>query len=271
MVIGMDRRSAPVELRERYWIAESQRFEILGQLAKAEGIDEVIVLATCNCTEFILWANDVTLAANSIMRLLAARYGLKLDEWMRFYRLLDGPALFHIFRVVAGLDFLALGEPEIVSQFQAAWQQAQEAGACGRCLDAVMQKALMVSKRVRSETEMGRAAAEVEKIVHAEAHNFWRELAAQRVVPTIIALRTRLDEICRQELETFRQENGPFTQDQDEMLTAVMSRMTQRITGSLARELKKLPEQMEQEQMAAIVQRLFHLQTPEKALAGTTS
>jgi hypothetical protein len=46
--------------------------------------------------------------------------------------------------------------------------------------------------------------------------------------------------------------------------------MTQRITGSLARELKKLPEQMEQEQMAAVVQRLFHLQTPEKALAGTT-
>ncbi|MGD0990406.1 MAG: hypothetical protein ABR874_21570, partial [Candidatus Sulfotelmatobacter sp.] len=91
-----------------------------------------------------------------------------------------------------------------------------------------------------------------------------------RVVPTIVALRTRLDEICRQELDSFRQENGPFTQDQDEMLNAVMSRMTQRITGSLARELKKLPEQMEQQQTAAVVQRLFHLQTPEKALAGTT-
>jgi glutamyl-tRNA reductase len=90
------------------------------------------------------------------------------------------------------------------------------------------------------------------------------------VVPTIVALRTRLDEICRQELDSFRQENGPFTQDQDEMLNAVMSRMTQRITGSLARELKKLPEQMEQQQTAAVVQRLFHLQTPEKALAGTT-
>jgi len=90
-------------------------------------------------------------------------------------------------------------------------------------------------------------------------------------VPTIVALRQRLDEICRQELDGFRQENGPFSKDQDEMLTAVMSRMTQRIAGSLARELKELPEKVEQEQMTTAVQRLFHLQTPEPALAGTIS
>jgi hypothetical protein len=50
------------------------------------------------------------------------------------------------------------------------------------------------------------------------------------------------------------------------MLTAVMSRMTQRIAGSLARELKELPEKVEQEQMTTAVQRLFHLQTPERRL-----
>jgi glutamyl-tRNA reductase len=92
---------------------------------------------------------------------------------------------------------------------------------------------------------------------------------AERVVPTIVAVRQRLDEICRQELDSFRHENGPFSQDQDEMLNAVMSRMTQRIAGSLARELKELPEKVEQEQMATALQRLFHLQTPEQALAGT--
>ena len=55
------------------------------------------------------------------------------------------------------------------------------------------------------------------------------------------------------------------------MLNAVMSRMTKRIAGSLARELKELPEKVEQEQMTTAVQRLFHLQTPELALAGTRS
>jgi len=90
-------------------------------------------------------------------------------------------------------------------------------------------------------------------------------------VPTIVALRLRLDEICRQELDSFRQENGPFSKDQDEILDAVMSRMTQRVAGSLARELKELPEKVEQEKMTAALRRLFHLQTPQAALVGTIS
>ena len=115
------------------------------------------------------------------------------------------------------------------------------------------------------------AAAEAQKILQSEAQGFRRRLMAERVVPTIVALRQRLDEICRQELDSFRQECGPFSKDQDEMLNAVMSRMTQRIAGSLARELKELPEKMEQEQMTTALQRLFHLQTPKTAIAGTIS
>jgi glutamyl-tRNA reductase len=115
------------------------------------------------------------------------------------------------------------------------------------------------------------AAAEAQKILQTEAQGFRRKLLAERVVPTIVALRQRLDEICRQELDSFRQECGPFSKDQDEMLDAVMSRMTQKIAGSLARELKELPEKMEQEQMATALQRLFHLQAPKTAIAGTIS
>lgn len=426
MVIGVNFRTAPVAVRERFWIPEERRSETLKLLSRAEGIDEVILVATCNRTEFLVWANDITLAANSIMRFLSSEYGLKLCEWKHFYRLLDDAALLHIFRVASSLDSMVLGEPQIVSQLKQAWKLAQESGATGRCLDAVIQKALSVSKRVRSETAIGKsavsvpyaaveltnkvcgtlqgkhvillgagkmgelsargllnhgagsvkvisrtfehaaelagklggtaipfeerwehmkradviisstsspqailsreeaelmvrgrkeqplvivdiamprdidpevrnikgvflydlddledvidrnaaereaAADEAEKILHCEAQEFRRTLAAQRVVPTIVALRHRLDDICRQELDSFRQENGPFTQDQDEMLSAVMSRITQRITGSLARELKELPEQVEQQQMTTAVQRLFHLQTPESAVAGTS-
>ena len=427
MVVGLNYRTAPVGVRERFWISEDRRYQALAQLSSAEGIEEVIVLATCNRTEFLLWVNDVTLAANSVMRLLASEYGLKLCEWKHFYRLLDEAALLHIFRVASSLDSMVLGEPQIVSQVKQAWQQAQKVGATGRFLDAVLQKALTVSKRVRNETAIGNAAVSVpyaaveltrqifgtlenkkvlllgagkmselsargllnhgansvcvinrtlehaaelaaklggvavpfeerwqhmaeadiiisstscphtilsreeaeilvqgrndralvivdiamprdidsavrevkgvflydlddlENVVHrnagereasaadalkilqAEAEGFRRRLMAERVVPTIVALRQRLDEICRQELDSFRQENGPFSKDQDEMLTGVMSRMTRRIAGSLARKLKELPEKVEQEQMTTAVQRLFHLQTPEPALAGTRS
>ena len=427
MVVGLNYRTAPVAVRERFWISESRRCEALLQLSKAEGIEEVIVMATCNRTEFWLLANEVTLAANSVMRLLGAEYGLMLCQWKHFYRLLDEAALLHIFRVASSLDSMVVGEPQIVSQVKQAWQQAQKVGVTGRYLDAVLQKALTVSKRVRSETAIGNAAvsipyaavelasqifgtlenkkvlllgagkmselsargllnhgassirvinrtlehaaelatklgglaipfeerwqhmaeadiiisstscphtilsreeaalmvrgrkdkalvivdiamprdidsevrevkgvflydlddlenvldhnagereaaaADAQKILQAEAQGFRRRLMAERVVPTIVALRRRLDEICRQELDSFRQENGPFSKDQDEMLTALMSRMTQRIAGSLARELKELPEKVEQEQMTAAVQRLFHLQTPEPAIANTIS
>jgi len=427
MVVGLNYRTAPMAVRERFWISENRRFEALAQLSRSEGIEEVIVMATCNRTEFWLWATDVTLAANSVMRLLGAEYGLKLCEWKHFYRLLDEAALLHIFRVASRLDSMVVGEPQVVSQVKEAWKQAQKVGATGRFLDAVLQKALAVSERVRNETAIGNAAvsipyaavelarqifgtlenkkvlllgagemselaarellnqgagsvrvsvinrslehavelaarlgglaipfeerwqpmaeadiiisstscphiilsreetefmvrgrsdrrlviadlamprdvdpavrnikgvflfdlddlenvpdcnagereaaaAEAHKILQAEAQGFRGKLMAERVVPTIVALRLRLDEICRQELDPFRQENGPFSKDQDEMLNAMMSRMTQNIAGSLARELKGLPEKTEQERMTTALRRLFHLQTAESAIPGT--
>jgi glutamyl-tRNA reductase len=116
MVVGLNYRTAPVGVRERFWISENRRYEALVQLSRAEGIEEVIVMATCNRTEFWLWATDVTLAANSVMRLLGAEYGLKLCEWKHFYRLLDEAALLHIFRVASRLDSMVVGEPQVVSQ-----------------------------------------------------------------------------------------------------------------------------------------------------------
>ncbi|HKN33308.1 MAG TPA: glutamyl-tRNA reductase [Terriglobales bacterium] len=426
MVIGLNFRTAPVAIRERFWISENRRCEALVQLSRAEGIDEIVVLATCNRTEFLLWANDATLASNSVLRFLTAEYDLRLCEWKHFYRLLNEAALLHIFRVASSLDSMVIGEPQIIAQVKGAWQLAQKVGTTGRFLDAVLQKGLTVSKKVRNETAIGNAAisipyaavetarqlfgslegrkvlllgagkmselsarclanhgaksvcvinrtlahaadlagklggvaipfeerwrhlveadivisstscphtilsreeaeiiarqrngrplclvdiavprdidpavrevdgiflydiddlekvvkhnagereaaaADAQKIVLAEAKGFRSKLLAERVVPTIVALRQRLDGICRQELEVFRREHGPFSKDQDQVLDAVASRITQRIAGSLARELKELPEKLEQEQLTQAVQRLFHLETTETALAGTT-
>ena len=161
MVIGLNHRTAPVAVRERFWISESRRLEALQELIQGEGVEEVIVLATCNRSEFLLWASDPGLAANSVLRLLSSQYGLKLCEWKHFYRLLDEKALLHIFQVASSLDSMVLGEPQIVSQVKGAWQQAQKEGSTGRFLDAVLQKALTVSKRVRNETAIGNSAVSV--------------------------------------------------------------------------------------------------------------
>jgi glutamyl-tRNA reductase len=113
------------------------------------------------------------------------------------------------------------------------------------------------------------AAAEAEKIVAAEAQAFRGKLQADSAIPTIVALRHRLDEICRQELESFIEERGPFTREQDQSLHAITAQVIQKIASSLARELKELPVKEEQERMTAAVTRLFHLESPERAPAGT--
>jgi glutamyl-tRNA reductase len=425
MVVGLNHRTAPIDIRERFWISETRRYEALAALSRAEAIDEVLVLATCNRTEFYLWTGDVTLAGDSMVRFLAADYGLKLCEWQHFYRLMDEAALLHIFRVTSSLDSLVLGEPQIVGQVKAAWQLAQKLNTAGRLLDAVMQKALNVSKRVRNETAIGSsavsvpyaavelarqklgtlegkrvlllgagkmselsarylissgavstcvinrtfehaqelatqlkgnaarfeerwqrmieadiviastacphvvlsreeaellarqrgdrplvlvdiamprdldpairdvpgmflsdiddleqvvernakgreaAAADAQKIVAEEAHAFQRKLRAERVVPTIVALRGHLDEICRQELDSFRHECGPVSRDQEQLYRDLAARIARRIAGSLARELKEHPEEVEQDQLAVAVQKLFHLTPPKEAIAGT--
>lgn len=427
MVIGLNHRTAPLAMRERFWISENRRYEVVRQLKNAEGIEEVVVLSTCCRTEFLLWASELTLAANSLLHFLGVEHGLKLSEWEHFYRLLDEAALTHIFRVTCGLDSLVLGEPQIVTQVKGAWEQARTVGGSGRFLNAVMEQALSVSTRVRTETAVGKlsvsiptaaldlcrqnfgslegrrvlllgtgkmselsarhmveagaesvvvidqqparakeiaeqlggtpatladrwkcmlradivisatgcphvvltreeaeriavernrvalmiidigmprdvdpevrrvdgillydlegleravrkhapermaAAADGEKIVAAEAQVFRGKLQAESVVPTIVALRHRLDEICRQELESFIEERGPFTQEQDQSLHAITSQIIKKIASSLARELKELPEKEEQEQMTAAVTRLFHLAPPQQALAGTRS
>ena len=83
---------------------------------------------------------------------------------------------------------------------------------------------------------------EAERIVLAEVSGFRKKLMAEGQAPELTALRRRLDEICRQELDSFRLEQGPFPKDQDRLLAAVSTRITHKIAGSLARELKSAPD-----------------------------
>ena len=181
-VIGLNFRTSPVAVRERFWISPARRPDALLQLVRSEGIEEVIVLATCNRTEFILWASDVPTAANSVLRFLTQEYQLKLGEWSHFYRLMDDVALTHIFRVISSLDSMVLGEPEITGQMKEAWMQAQDTGTTGRFLDAVMQKALTVSKRTRTETAIGSSAVSVPYASVALSREVLGDLAGREVL-----------------------------------------------------------------------------------------
>lgn len=270
MVVGVNFRTAPASVREHFRMGGCCRDKALENLSGAEGIEEIILLATADRTEFLLWTSDVTLAANSVMRMLASGCGLMLTEWEHFHQLLDEAALVHIFGIASGFDATA-AEPEITLELEKAWKQSRDAAACGPFLDTVMEKASLVANRVRNETAFDGASglqgsardvilASVQSVIREEVEGLRGKLTPEHVQPTVAALRSRLEEICQKELESYRSENGPFSKEQDALLAAVMMRVNQRIAGALVRELRELPDRSKQQQLTDAVQLLFHLQ-----------
>jgi glutamyl-tRNA reductase len=151
VVIGISLRSAKLALRERFLLTATQKSEALTALVRSDAIDEVIVLSNCNRTEFLVWTQDASGAANSVLRYLTRSINLKLMEWSNYYRLVGDAAILHILRVASGIDAVVFGETEATNSLLAAWQQAQRASTTGRFLDAVMTKAFTVASQVRQQ------------------------------------------------------------------------------------------------------------------------
>src|SRR6185437_14834667 len=86
MVIGVDPKSAPVEVRERFCIAPDRHPEALADLRRGEGIAEVMLLSHGGRTDFILWCCDPSAASGAVLTFLTRAYGLQLTDWKHFYR-----------------------------------------------------------------------------------------------------------------------------------------------------------------------------------------
>jgi glutamyl-tRNA reductase len=151
VVIGISLRSATLNVRERFLLSAAQRSEALTELVRSDGVDEVIVLSNCYRTEFLVWTQDASEAANSVLRYLTRSMNLTLAEWSNHYRLIGDAAVAHILRVASGTDGAVFGESAGPNTFLTAWQQAQRRSTTGRFLDAVMAKAFSVAGRVRQE------------------------------------------------------------------------------------------------------------------------
>ena len=422
IVIGISLRSAKLSMRERFMLNSAQKSAALSALVRSDAIDEVIVLSNCNRTEFLVWTQDASEAANSLLRFLTRSSNLKLMEWSNFYRLVGDAAVLHVLRVAAGIDSAVFGEAEATNTILSAWQQAQRASTTGRFLDALMSKAFSVAGRLRQElgaasnmatvaeaavtvcreslgdlrlrrvvilgagqmalsavrefqsAEAGEitvvnrswdhaqqlarqckvkaahaeslweqvlqadavvsAAAQrvlltreelevvlrerennkhlvivdlavprtvdfnvrtlegvtahdlddlccamdkreqrrlmlpvAERIVAEQAAGFRNKLLSESILPTISAMRERLELICRQEMDQLKEQFGPFTVDQEVALEALSARITQHLSATLARQLKQMPGSPE---LTGAIQQLFQLevQNPKKVEAG---
>ena len=157
VLIGLNHRTATVELRERIAFSAEQACEAADQLRSRGILEETLVLSTCNRSE--LYGVPRELAADSsgaVELFLASFHQLSPAELNgSLYRHHDRNAVDHLFRVAAGLDSMLLGEAEILGQVREAYRIALDHGATGPVLNRMFQGALEVGKRVRNETEIG--------------------------------------------------------------------------------------------------------------------
>jgi len=154
IALGLNHLTAPLDLREKVAFAPEATAGALSDLAHQPGVNEAMILSTCNRTELYV---DVEPGAEGVaQRWLLDHHGLterRLDEFL--YRHEDNAAVRHLFRVATGLDSMVLGEPQILGQVKDAYQSARSAGTLRTSMERLLQQTFAVAKRVRTDTRIG--------------------------------------------------------------------------------------------------------------------
>ncbi len=154
IALGLNHQTAPLALREKVALDAGQLPAALQSLGTLDGVEEAVLLSTCNRTE--IYAHVTEGREPAVTEWLARHHNLG-DEVLAsyLYHHQDGDAVRHLFRVATGLDSLILGEPQILGQVKDAWQAARDAHSLRNPLDRLFQQTFAVAKRVRTDTRIG--------------------------------------------------------------------------------------------------------------------
>lgn len=157
VLVGLNFRTAPVEVREKASFSHEQALRAAEELRSKGILEETLVLSTCNRSEvYGVNANANRESAGALSSYLSSFHELRPDLLNpSLYHHYDHDVVRHLFRVAAGLDSMLLGEAEILGQVREAYLRAHEGRATGPVLNRLFQAALEIGKRVRAETELG--------------------------------------------------------------------------------------------------------------------
>ena len=184
VAVGLNHRTAPVELRERLAVTEARLPDALARLKRWPGIDEGVILSTCNRVELYAVVKDTELGLESLseyMVTIAADVSPEQIE-PHLYRLDGAEAIRHLFRVAASLDSMVIGEPQVLGQVKEAFDAALAQKSTGVVLNKVVKKAISVGKRVRTETGIAENAVSVSYAAVELAKKIFQNLAEKTVL-----------------------------------------------------------------------------------------
>lgn len=177
---GLSHRTATVGIRERFAIPNTALADYLQRLTRISGVDEGVILSTCNRTEFYIASQAPELAAGSLLQdLYPDGRSADLDQLVPLSAL---QAARHLFSVASGLESMVLGETEIFGQVKRAYETAMRNGTTGKFLNRLFQKSFEVGKQVRATTGITRGSVSVGSVAVDLAEQIFGDLNGSKVM-----------------------------------------------------------------------------------------
>ncbi len=177
-LIGVNHNSAPLDVRERLAISEARLPDAIRTLVKQPGVDEGMVLSTCNRVELLTSSRD----AADLREFLRSYFGVSPDALRsHIYEFQQSEAVRHVFRVASSLDSMVVGEPQILGQVKEAYAVARGLGAVHSALEALLSRAFAVAKRVRTETAIGSSSVSISAVAVQLAEKIFGSLRNRTV------------------------------------------------------------------------------------------
>jgi glutamyl-tRNA reductase len=181
MILGVNHKTAPVEIRERLAFADDPGTPFR-ELSVIPGCDEFCFLSTCNRVE-VIFVSSTPVETERKVRDFLFNKSMSYDEAGRYVYLHQGEAAIeHLFRVGASLDSMIVGEPQILGQLKQAYRNATEQDSTGMILNRLMHKAFSVAKRIRTETDIGSSAVSISYAAVELAKKIFGNLKNKRVM-----------------------------------------------------------------------------------------
>jgi glutamyl-tRNA reductase len=183
IVIGLNHKTASIDLRERMAFVEDQMETALHQVKSLPSLKENMILSTCNRVEIYAAVRETEKAVLDLKHFLSQYHGLPLKEFEKnLYSFLGEEAVKHIFRVASSLDSMVVGEPQILGQIKSAYEMAVESKTSGIILHRLLHRAFHVAKRVRTETKIGDSAVSVSSVAIELAQKIFETLEKKTVL-----------------------------------------------------------------------------------------
>ncbi|WP_310485554.1 glutamyl-tRNA reductase [Chamaesiphon sp. VAR_48_metabat_403] len=176
-VIGLSHKTAPVEIREKLSVPDTQMEAAIQTLCNYPHIQEATILSTCNRLEIYIVTPTADRGVQDAIQFLSEFGKLPIkDLKQHLFMLLHKDAVMHLMRVAGGLDSLVLGEGQILAQVKQTHKIGQQYKGMGSILNRLFRQALTAGKRVRTETSIGTGAVSISsaavELAHMKVCNF---------------------------------------------------------------------------------------------------